>query len=106
MLSFLSKISNNFICKIGEKFCLDGDIQSAELHGNGNVNDTYLLHCKNGTSVNRYTLQRINHQVFKKPEELMENFSRVTDHIRSKISNKKLKKMLVFDQSQRRALLS
>ena len=35
--------------------------------------------------MNRYTLQRINHDVFKNPEGLMDNFSRVTRHLRSKI---------------------
>ena len=88
MLEFLSKFTHNFICEIADQFCLGGSVKNVELHGNGNVNDTYLLHCDNGKLLNRFTLQRINHEVFKKPEELMENFLRVTSHLSAKISQK------------------
>ena len=71
------------------KFQLDGQISSSEVHGNGNVNDTFLLFCENGEALKRYTLQRINHEVFKDPEGLMENFSRVTKHLQSKIDLEK-----------------
>ena len=33
---------------------------------------------------NRYTLQRINHDVFKDPVSLMDNFARVTAHLAKK----------------------
>jgi hypothetical protein len=35
--------------------------------------------------VTRYVLQRINHNVFKRPEEVIKNIKSVTDHLRSKI---------------------
>ena len=79
--------TKSFISEVGHQFSLDGYIGSSEVHGNGNVNDTFLLFCEDGDSLNRYTLQRINHDVFKNPEGLMENFSRVTRHLQSKIED-------------------
>ena len=87
MLGVLKTIAQSFISEIEDKFNLEGKISSFEAHGNGNVNDTFLLFCQDGERMNRYTLQRINHMVFKNPEGLMENFSRVTNHLKSKISN-------------------
>ena len=77
--------TKSFIRKVGDQFNLEGYIESSEVHGNGNVNDTFLLFCEDGDTLNRYTLQRINHDIFMNPEGLMENFSRVTRHLRSKI---------------------
>ena len=48
--------------------------------GNGLINDTYI--CE---SAPRVILQRININVFKNPEEVMENIYRVTKHLRKKI---------------------
>ena len=89
MLPVLAKHTNSLVFEIGDHFQLDGSIGSAEVHGNGNVNDTFLLFCKKGDILNRYTLQRINHEVFKNPEGLMENFSRVTKHLQTKIDLEK-----------------
>ena len=52
-----------------------------EPYGNGHINDTFLVVCKCGK---RYILQRINHQIFKKPQEIMENICAVTSFIRKK----------------------
>ena len=42
-------------------------------YGNGHINDTYL--CESEPKI---ILQRINSNVFKKPEEVMENIYNVT----------------------------
>ncbi len=78
--------TKSLIYEIGAQFQLEGRITSSEVHGNGNVNDTFLLFCENGDALNRYTLQRINHEVFKDPEGLMDNFSRVTNHLQGKMA--------------------
>lgn len=52
----------------------------AEDYGNGHINDTYVV----GTP-NRYIIQRINKNIFKKPEEVMENIAGVTEFLRKKI---------------------
>jgi len=53
---------------------------SVEPFGNGHINSTFrVLYNKK-----RYTLQKINTNVFKKPHEVMENIAGVTEHIRNK----------------------
>lgn len=64
--------------EILEKFNIETDI---EAYGNGHINDTYL--CETAP---RYILQRINTNVFKKPDEVMENIYNVTAHLREKIT--------------------
>ena len=58
------------------EFILDSEIDS---YGNGHINDTYITNTKN------YILQRINTNIFKKPDELMQNIENVTKHIRCKM---------------------
>ncbi len=87
MMTPLSKFTKEDLFHVGSQFVLEGAIRSYEIYGNGNVNDTFLLFCHNDGELNRYTLQRINHKVFKNPEGLMENFSRVTMHLKGKIDS-------------------
>ena len=47
-----------------------------ESYGKGHINDTFLV-----SADKRYILQRMNHKVFPKPVELVENIAAVTDHI-------------------------
>ena len=49
-------------------------------YGNGHINDTYI-----SESNPRYILQRINHSVFKNPEQVMENILGVTEFLKDKI---------------------
>ncbi len=57
-----------------------GVTADAKTHGNGHINSTYLVN-----STPRVILQRINTNVFKKPEEVMENIMAVTAHLKDKI---------------------
>ena len=59
-----------------------GAAESARPFGSGHINDTFIV-TANGK---RYTLQRINHGVFKDPIRVIENISRVTSHIRKKVA--------------------
>ena len=74
------------IANIARDFQIEGDLVGAAPHGSGHINDTYLAvyHTPGGTA--RYIHQRINHNVFKQPELVMENIQRVTDHAREQIS--------------------
>lgn len=68
-------------------FRLEGTITGHRRYGNGHINDTFLL-CtqpENSTNEKRYILQRINHHIFKKPKELIENISGVTSYLNQKI---------------------
>lgn len=70
-----------------KNFQFKGDFLDASPHGFGHINDTYAVSFRqvNGL-IHRYILQRINHDVFNKPEEMMQNIERVTSHLREKIT--------------------
>ena len=62
-------------------FGKSGPFTSCEPYGNGHINDTFLAISESGR---RYILQRINHMIFTRPAEIMENILSVTEHIRKK----------------------
>lgn len=66
-------------------FRVEGKVLSCESYGNGHINDTFLVVCEVPEGQKRYILQRMNHEIFKKPEELMENVERVTSFIEKEI---------------------
>ncbi len=78
-------MENNDIKDIAGQFQIDGEFIEARPHGSGHINDTYLGCYKTGQGVKRFVHQRINHNVFKRPEELMENIERVTGYARQRI---------------------
>ena len=67
-------------------FCFDGEFISVEPLICGNINDTYIVTFRNNFGgVNQYILQRINHNVFKEPYNLMKNVIAITRHIQGKV---------------------
>jgi len=60
-------------------------IRSIEPFGCGHINDTFLI--EYNKSPERHVLQRINHNVFKKPFEVMENIIMVTEHLKKKFES-------------------
>ena len=71
--------------RICSKFALYGDFLVAVPFGGGHVNDTCQLTFDQGGVRLHYVLQRINRNVFRKPEQVMENMDRVTRHLLAKI---------------------
>ena len=72
------------IQQVSELFSIDGSFVSAKPLGNGNVNETLLVsYIQECGQVKRYVFQRINHKVFTKPRELMDNYVRVSQHIKN-----------------------
>ena len=63
-------------------FTVEGKVVDYVPFGNGHINDTRLVTMDNGV---QYVLQRINKNVFKRPDLLMENYVGVTKFIRKKI---------------------
>ena len=59
--------------RICSKFALYGDFLVAVPFGGGHVNDTFQLTFDQGGVRLHYVLQRINRNVFRKPEQVMEN---------------------------------
>ena len=74
------------LATVSRQFRLKGKGLTIQPYGYGHINDTYLIKCNHtGAEHQDYILQRINHQVFTKPVELMKNIERVTAHLRRKI---------------------
>ena len=67
--------------KIASAFHLESPILSIDECLLGHINSTFFIHCLNA----RYVVQKINTVAFKKPDEIMSNIVRVTDHIREKL---------------------
>jgi serine/threonine protein kinase len=55
-------------------------------YGSGHINDTYLVNGSQDSVDVRYILQRINKSVFRDPAALMKNIRRVTDHLKTRVS--------------------
>lgn len=70
---------------IAHEFTLVGDILAATPYGSGHINDTYKVDVQSERGPSRYVLQRINHKVFLRPDELMANVERVCAHAFSKL---------------------
>lgn len=72
--------------QIAEKFELEGKLVKIAPHGNGHINDTFLLTYKIGKmGCIPVILQRMNKSVFPCPEQLMENVQNVTTFLHDKI---------------------
>jgi Ser/Thr protein kinase RdoA (MazF antagonist) len=52
--------------------------------GRGHINDTFLVHYQDGPD---RVLQRLNSHVFPRPEWVMDNIVRVTEHLQSKLAH-------------------
>jgi len=81
----LGAIVKREIKSIVKHFCIRGRLTEIRPLPRGHINDTYVLTTKKNKHTVRYILQRINHTVFKDPRSLMENITRVTRHIRSRM---------------------
>ena len=68
------------LVQIANEFCVEGEIYSVTPYGEGHINQTYLA----VSDKKRYILQRINTTLFTKPDELMYNIEKVTQHIAKK----------------------
>jgi Ser/Thr protein kinase RdoA (MazF antagonist) len=71
-----------------DQFAIFGEREDIVPFGKGHINDTFVSTWNQGGTRLRYTHQRINHQVFPRPGEVMENILRVTAHIRQKLRDR------------------
>ena len=78
---------NNLLTELhATEFKTNGEILMAAPFGNGHIHKTYLLADVMG---GQYIFQRINKNVFKDPEVLMNNIIAVTDHQRKKTDSRR-----------------
>jgi hypothetical protein len=65
---------------VASAFRLGGTYCGGAPHGNGHINDTYVVSFEQGGVTTRYILQRINENVFRDVDAVMDNIARVTAH--------------------------
>ena len=65
-------------------FDIQGKFLSAAPHGSGHINDTFAVVFGQSMGTERYIVQRINGNIFKSPEKVMENIDQVTSHLKKK----------------------
>ena len=73
-----------------EAFAFPGELVDCAEIKTGHINLTCRLAFSDGGAKREYILQRINTFAFKKPEEVMENVTLVTDHLRRAIESRGL----------------
>ena len=67
-------------------FKIEGQVVSVEPYGSGHINVTYLA----VTDKKRYILQKINKNLFKDVDKLMNNIYLVTEHLKKKSPDKEV----------------
>lgn len=73
------------IKKICKKFNLEGEFLEAKVVPVGNINRTFKVYYQNNGEKERYIVQRINKNVFKRPEQVMENILGISKYLQEKI---------------------
>lgn len=71
---------------VAEKFTHQGQVVAIQSLGNGNINETFLV-TLNCAKLQYFVLQRINTQVFRQPELVMQNMRIVTDHVGDRLKD-------------------
>ncbi len=70
-------------------FEFNGNMTDCKIFGSGHINTTYIASYENNGKISRYIIQKINTNVFKNVDELMENVFAVTSFLREKIKANK-----------------
>lgn len=71
--------------KIIRKFNIEGEILSVEPFGSGHINDTLCAVVQTGAETKKYVLQKMNTDIFKDPQGLMDNIVKVTEFLKKRI---------------------
>ncbi|WP_016872698.1 phosphotransferase enzyme family protein [Chlorogloeopsis fritschii PCC 9212] len=69
---------------IAEQFTLQGKVTNVQAFGSGNINDTFLVSL-DSSKEQHFVLQRINTQVFRQPQLIMQNMRIYTEHVRKRL---------------------
>ncbi len=80
------KFSSEELTPIISSFRISGSFTHAVPLRTGHINDTLLVHVNNHQQPD-YVLQRINTDIFRNVDQLMENIWHVTSHLQQKINN-------------------
>jgi hypothetical protein len=75
------------LLKVGSRFKIRGEPRTCDAFGTGNIHGTYLLVAADRDQTSRYILQRINTEVFKKPESVQDNIQRILTFLKNTPGN-------------------
>jgi len=64
-----------------KEFDVAGEFVDVDSDTRGFINDTHIVTFRNEGIPTRYVLQRVNHHVFRYPEDVMRNLRIITDHL-------------------------
>src|SRR5512136_582772 len=78
-------MSEHNLSEIFENFETESQYRRHRFIKVGHINETYLVEASRGDMPKWFIFQRINHFVFRDPERLMENFEKITRHLRGKL---------------------
>lgn len=82
----MERVANRQVEEAIQNFKFEGTLIDTRPYGSGHINDTYLLTFEIASMGRmKVILQRMNKEIFTKPEELMENIIGVTSYLRKKI---------------------
>ncbi len=68
-----------------EAIDFQGNYLRHERYGEGHINDTFVVYFDQGDMQVKYILQRMNHEIFKRPDQLMSNVCGVTEFLKKSI---------------------
>ena len=69
------------------QFEIDGEFEGTQPFGSGHINDTYRVIFHRAGEPFSHILQKINRNIFKNPDALMENIQRVTAHLATEVAD-------------------
>lgn len=84
----MEKISEKKICQLMKKFNIPGQFIGHRTFVSGLINTTERVIMDDNGEIKQFVLQKINKNVFKNPEEVMDNISAVTKFIRNKLKSR------------------
>lgn len=65
-----------------KQFAINGNITSIKEYGSGHINSTFLVETEENGTTTKYILQKINTDIFKDADQLMENIVGVTSYLK------------------------
>ncbi|MCL6754479.1 phosphotransferase [Nostoc sp. CCCryo 231-06] len=71
---------------IADQFAQQGKVTDVKAFGSGNINDTFLVNL-DSSEEQHFVLQRINTQVFRQPQLIMQNMRIFTEHVRKRLQH-------------------
>ena len=80
-------VMNKKIDEMMIKFNKSGNVVGHKVFNSGHINNTVLVYVDEEGKCNKYVLQRINTNVFNRPEEVMENIANVTRYVGRQLEN-------------------